>query len=260
VSRLRADCASGSRNPTPPAAIEEVEGAAFWQESRIRELTQGRESNESFNIGRIQKGHHEPSRIGFVGSIRREAAMSILRRRGRSSRSAATVKKPKLHGDGRSNARARKSPLPAKIGRRAFLAAFEECGNVTVACQLAGVSRSAVYLWREDPEFEAEFEAAGETAADALEAEARRRAVEGFTEPVFQGGAQVGTITRYSDTLLIFLLKGRRRGVFGDRQELTGADGKPLMGEPLTDDERATKVLGVLTSVLRSDADERGNA
>ena len=43
-----------------------------------------------------------------------------------------------------------------------------------------------------------------------LEDEARRRAVDGVDEPVFQQGKQVGTIRKHSDTLLIFLLKGIR--------------------------------------------------
>ncbi len=37
-----------------------------------------------------------------------------------------------------------------------------------------------------------------------------RRAVDGVDEPVYQGGKKVGSITRYSDTLLIFLLKANR--------------------------------------------------
>jgi hypothetical protein len=190
--------------------------------------------------------------------------VSILRRRGRSSHSAATATKAKAARSGHPNARATRARKPAGprkpagLGKSVFLAAFATCGNISAACRDASVSRSSVSEWREsDSEFAMQFETAGETAADLLEAEARRRAVEGFTEPVFQGGAQVGTITRYSDTLLIFLLKGRRRAVFGDRQELTGADGRPLLGEPLTDDERATKILTYLSSVLRADADEK---
>ena len=48
---------------------------------------------------------------------------------------------------------------------------------------------------------------------DALEAEARRRAVEGVRKPVFYQGVICGWVGEYSDTLLIFLLKG-----FGARE------------------------------------------
>jgi hypothetical protein len=38
----------------------------------------------------------------------------------------------------------------------------------------------------------------------------------------------VGTETRYSDQLLTLMLKGRRKSVYADRTELTGADGGPM--------------------------------
>jgi hypothetical protein len=47
-------------------------------------------------------------------------------------------------------------------------------------------------------------------AVGALEDEALRRAVEGVEEPVYQGGKQVGVIRKYSDALLMFLLKAAR--------------------------------------------------
>ena len=40
-----------------------------------------------------------------------------------------------------------------------------------------------------------------------LETEAWRRAVKGTKKPVYQGGKKVGTITEYSNTLLMFLIK-----------------------------------------------------
>ncbi len=36
------------------------------------------------------------------------------------------------------------------------------------------------------------------------------------------------TVRKHSDTLLQFVLRGRRRAVFGDKQEITGAGGGPL--------------------------------
>ena len=45
---------------------------------------------------------------------------------------------------------------------------------------------------------------------DALEDEAIRRAREGVVEPVFQAGLHCGNVRKYSDLLLIFLLKSRR--------------------------------------------------
>jgi hypothetical protein len=41
-----------------------------------------------------------------------------------------------------------------------------------------------------------------------LESEARRRAVDGVDEPVFHKGRICGTVRKYSDALLMFLLRG----------------------------------------------------
>jgi hypothetical protein len=60
------------------------------------------------------------------------------------------------------------------------------------------------------PEFKAAFEQAAEDATDLLEEEARRRAVEGVPEPHFYEGVACGYVQKYSDSLLMFLLKGKR--------------------------------------------------
>lgn len=114
----------------------------------------------------------------------------------------------------------------------AFLTALAELGVVTTAAKAADVGRRTVYHLREsDPSFAAAWDAAMEEAADVLETEARRRALEGWDEPVFGSGGtgvgtvQVGTIRRFSDTLLIFTLKGLRPEKYRERfdQKLSGA-------------------------------------
>jgi hypothetical protein len=111
----------------------------------------------------------------------------------------------------------------------AFLAHLAETGILSDAAAAAGVDRSNVWRRRqEDAEFAQAVEQALDMAADKLEAEARRRALEGVEEPVYQGGQLVGTRTVYSDSLLALLLKGRRKKVFAERIEQTGADGGPV--------------------------------
>lgn len=115
--------------------------------------------------------------------------------------------------------------------KKAFLAAFAEVGNITRAAELAGVSRAMHYDWlRDDPDYPALFQAADQQACDRLEQEARRRAVEGTLKPVFQGGKKVGVVQEYSDTLLIFLMKGAMPERYKDRvhSEVSAPGGGPV--------------------------------
>jgi hypothetical protein len=95
-----------------------------------------------------------------------------------------------------------------------------------------------VYVTREkDPEFAAAWEEALEEATDLLEEEARRRAHDGYEEPVYYKGTQCGVITRYSDQLMITLLKAHRPAKFREniRQELSGPDGGPIRTQDVSD-------------------------
>jgi hypothetical protein len=95
--------------------------------------------------------------------------------------------------------------------RKKFLQAMSAGASVAAAALAAGMSRRAAYEWREaEPDFAADWDVAQEQGTDALEDEARRRAAEGTDEPVFYQGKACGAIRKYSDTLLIFLLKARR--------------------------------------------------
>lgn len=95
--------------------------------------------------------------------------------------------------------------------RSTFLKHLAENGVVGYAVKAAGVSRWAAYERRQrDAEFAKQWEQALESATDRLEQEAVRRAVDGVDEPVFYLGEECGKIRKYSDTLLIFLLKANR--------------------------------------------------
>lgn len=109
---------------------------------------------------------------------------------------------------------------PLKPNQRAFLAAFAEIGTIRKAAEAAQTSRTQHWEWLKNPVYAEAFLEAGENAADLLEAEARRRAIEGTDEPVFFQGEQCGQIRKFSDTLLIFLLKGRRKEVFNNLDTL----------------------------------------
>lgn len=96
-----------------------------------------------------------------------------------------------------------------------FLARLAETGNITRSAKRAGISRMTVYRRRQESEvFRQAYDEALRVAVMALEDEARRRAYEGTLEPVFYQGARAGHIRRYSDTLLIFLLKAHKPEVY----------------------------------------------
>jgi hypothetical protein len=110
-----------------------------------------------------------------------------------------------------------------------FLTAFAIIGTISGAALAAKVGKRTHYNWLEtDETYAARYEATHEEAIDKAEQELRRRGVEGYNKPVFQGGKMVGTIREFSDTCLIFYLKGRRKSVFGDKREVTGKDGGPI--------------------------------
>lgn len=101
--------------------------------------------------------------------------------------------------------------------RETFLAELARHGNVTAASHAASPNaakarlvRSTFYdLRKRDPEFKDAWDHAVDMATASVELELRRRAVEGYDEPVYSQrlGTQIGSIRRYSDHLLLALAK-----------------------------------------------------
>lgn len=117
-----------------------------------------------------------------------------------------------------------------QLKKQAFIEAYCQAGTITAAARVVGIHRSQHYDWlKKDAEYAGSFEQAEQSVADMLEREAIRRAVEGVERPVYQGGRLVGTVQDYSDTLLIFLLKGHKPEKFKERaqvaSEVTVKDG-----------------------------------
>lgn len=178
--------------------------------------------------------------------------------------------------------------LPLK--KRKFLAAYSVCGNVSRAAQVAEIDRDCHYIWRaKDPQYALDFKKAHATAADALEAEGRRRAEQGVCRMKFHNGKQIliphpdglmipdpeGRMVKdskgakvplmvplmvpymeheYSDVLLIFLLKALRPKKFRDnvKTEHGGSIDLKLTGEdtPLPTPQEALKRLTELAKKL----------
>ena len=130
----------------------------------------------------------------------------------------------------------------------AFFAALEKAGVVAWAAKAAGVGRRTVYdHLQADPEFAERWRNALDTAADNLEGELIRRAMEGEQVPVYYQGKVVGHTTRKSDTLLMFAIKNlqrrrerdipknRRHRIFG----VSGSFGRERFFAPDPEDEDA---------------------
>ena len=99
-----------------------------------------------------------------------------------------------------------------------FFETLAETGVTRKACRKAGVSVFAVhYHSYKSPLFALRMKICRELGAEALEAEAFRRAVDGIKRDIFWQGGVCGTETVYSDALLMFLLKGSKPEKYKDR-------------------------------------------
>ena len=92
-----------------------------------------------------------------------------------------------------------------------FLRTFPKCGTIARTAKCVGINRKTHYHWRNrSAEYATKFDALRTEFLDRLEAEAIRRARDGWLEPVFYRGEVVGHTRKYSDTLMIFMLKALR--------------------------------------------------
>jgi hypothetical protein len=152
--------------------------------------------------------------------------------------------------DGNCSAAQRVSAPRRRRWARKFLDAFRLTGNHAAACRAAGIDRATPYRARaSDPAFAAAYQDALDDATDGLELEAIRRGRDGVDEPViYQGqlcGVWVGangdvvardtpgarlvplTVKKYSDALLLALLKARRPEKFRDNVKMEHAGSRP---------------------------------
>jgi hypothetical protein len=89
-----------------------------------------------------------------------------------------------------------------------FLATYLEMWSIAEAAKRSGVSRAAHYKRLErDPRYREAFEDLQETIRDTIRDEIRRRAIDGWDEPVIYREKKCDTIRKYSDRLLILLAK-----------------------------------------------------
>lgn len=142
------------------------------------------------------------------------------------------------------------------VNQSNFLAAYAVCGVISEAADRAGVARGRHYAWlQEDPTYKDRFQSAHQEACEAIETEIRRRAVEGYEEPVVYQGSftyepqrnkdgsikydRLGnpiqqtkplSVRKFSDNLLMFRAKAMMPDKYRDnaKVEHTGPGGGPF--------------------------------
>lgn len=142
------------------------------------------------------------------------------------------------------------TPKKERDAHADFIAALMDYGNVTQAAKVVDLDRSALYAKRRNDEaFAAVWDEALAIGIEALEDEAKRRAYEGWLEPVWHKGEQCGEVRKFSDTLLIVLLKAHKPEKYAERKQVTGPEGGPVQYEgsfslPASIQELIKKVSG----------------
>lgn len=110
------------------------------------------------------------------------------------------------------------TPEQEKVMQDEFLKVFISTSSLAEATRILGFPKGCHGRWMAKyPEYVEEFYLARDAIADSLEAEAIRRARDGYERPIFQGGVEVGRETVYSDSLLSLLLKGFKPDRYRER-------------------------------------------
>ena len=127
----------------------------------------------------------------------------------------------------------KKASAPAAGRAKKLLAAYAESCNIVAACKKAKVGRSTHYRWLEQyPQYAAVFEKAKRSGSEYLESVAVKRASRGYLEPVLYQGQIATHVRRYSDGLMMFLLRGMMPEKYGvQRQEISGPQGAPVQAK-----------------------------
>lgn len=173
--------------------------------------------------------------------------------------------------------------------RKMFLRELAEDGNITRAVAAAGWDRREVYRQKaKDPEFADAWGEAIMMAADRLEAEALRRAVQGVTKPLYyqgqpiylyrsvigedgqpvkdENGTEMREVVRdargqpvqateylYSDQLMALLLRGAKPEKYRDTKaavEVSGPGGGAIELTAVSETERARRIAFTLQQGL----------
>lgn len=109
-----------------------------------------------------------------------------------------------------------------------FLRHLQRTGLPASAARAAGTTLKKIEEWRQQSEEFAEaYNTTLELNIDEMEATARNRAINGWEEPVFYKGYECGTVRKFDNGLLRWLIEGNRDR-YSPKVKHTGHDGGPL--------------------------------
>jgi hypothetical protein len=112
------------------------------------------------------------------------------------------------------------------ISMRAFLKAYAQTANITKAAEAAKIDRALHYRWIDTfPKYQKAFLDAERQAGDYLESVAVGRATEGVMEAVYYQGRPIGAVRRYSDGVMMTLLRGFKPKKYSNKTEISGPEG-----------------------------------
>lgn len=156
-----------------------------------------------------------------------------------------------------------KQPITEKR-KKTYLDTLRKTGSVYAASRAAtphcrgkqGGHSTWYQLAQKDPSFAEAVQAAKDDALGRFEAEAARRAVEGWERPIVSGGVIVATEKVYSDNLLTLKLRALAPEKYTERKNVNlsgnvGVVGLMISPQDLTalSDEQRTALEGILETI-----------
>ena len=127
-----------------------------------------------------------------------------------------------------------------------FCQTLAETGRIDKASDSIGVTRKTIYDWRAKfPVFATAMDEARKIATGILEDEAWRRAHDGVIEVIYHRDRAVGEVRKYSDRLLLMLLKANDPAKYGESFQASDLSVPPPSADDLL--EIAKKIAFIMT-------------
>jgi hypothetical protein len=126
-----------------------------------------------------------------------------------------------------------------------FVRTLRRTLSVARSCDIACVEyRFALKHKNSDPEFRKAWESAIEASCDDIEEALKKRAVRGYLKPIYWQGKRVGFERKFDTTAAMFLLRGRRKKIFGDARSIVTINNAPGGGIPKALDDKKLQQMG----------------